>query len=274
MSTEELFSLSGIVLLLSAPLGLWNSRNAEPVLRVLTLAGAVLLAAGFGVRWHEYAAGMQIHWLLAFPVSTFYESAAFLVLSFIVVSLVYLRRFGSRFLAFANLLGATAVLALNFSSIPAEPVLFLPSLKSYWLVAHVTLSFVAYAMYAVAAAAGLRVLLTKSDATGRRAELAGLMRKLAFDATLVFTIGGLVFGAIWAQHSWGRFWAWDPKETWALITWCAYVVMLHADWRRPLCAEKLALWCVANFCIVLFAYLGVSVLFAGLHSYISLPEVP
>ena len=162
------------------------------------------------------------------------------------------------------LCGAAALLALNLSAVPERPAVFMPSLRSGWLIAHVSLSFVAYAMYGAAAFMGFSLMFKPQNAFRAR-----WVRDLVAAATLVFTVGGLLFGAVWAHHSWGRFWAWDPKETWAFITWCAYLLLLHFDLRRTLSNRMLGLWAFLNFWIVLFTYFGVSLLFVGLHGYIA-----
>ena len=102
---------------------------------------------------------------------------------------------------------------------------------------------------------------------------APLIRRLNLLGLVIFTIGGLFFGSIWAHHSWGRFWAWDPKETWAFITWCAFLAILHFDHRRELPPRKLAAATLAAFA-VLITYVGVNIFFAGLHSYAALEVSP
>lgn len=83
----------------------------------------------------------------------------------------------------------------------------------------------------------------------------------------VFTIGGLIFGAIWADQAWGVYWSWDPKETWSLITWFVYAIYLHARYMRGWRGKKVAVLSVIGFVSVIFTYLGVNLLLTGLHSY-------
>lgn len=83
----------------------------------------------------------------------------------------------------------------------------------------------------------------------------------------VFTLGGLIFGAIWADQSWGSYWTWDPKETWSLITWFVYAFFLHARLMRNWKGNKIAVVAVVGFVAVIFTYLGVNLLLSGLHSY-------
>ncbi len=78
---------------------------------------------------------------------------------------------------------------------------------------------------------------------------------------------GIITGAIWAEYAWGRYWNWDPKETWSLITWLLYAALLHqrltVGWR----GRKAAIMAIAGFFAVLFTFLGVNLLLPGLHTY-------
>jgi cytochrome c-type biogenesis protein CcsB len=81
---------------------------------------------------------------------------------------------------------------------------------------------------------------------------------------LTFTI---ICGAIWAEQAWGTYWAWDPKETWALITWIIYAVFLHLRFQKGMRGNRAAWFAVAGFLCVIFTYIGVNLLLPGLHSY-------
>jgi cytochrome c-type biogenesis protein CcsB len=83
----------------------------------------------------------------------------------------------------------------------------------------------------------------------------------------LFTIGGLVMGAIWANSAWGKYWTWDPKETWSLITWFVYALYLHARFVSGWRGKKVAILAVVGFVAVIFTYLGVNLVLSGLHSY-------
>lgn len=83
----------------------------------------------------------------------------------------------------------------------------------------------------------------------------------------VFTLGGLIFAAIWAQIAWGRFWGWDPKEVWALVTWLFYAAYLHLRLSRGWHGKKSAWLAVIGFGIILFNLIVVNLVLAGLHSY-------
>jgi cytochrome c-type biogenesis protein CcsB len=78
---------------------------------------------------------------------------------------------------------------------------------------------------------------------------------------------GIITGAVWANYAWGRYWDWDPKETWSLITWLLYAALLHqrltVGWR----GRKAAIMAIAGFLAALFTFLGVNLLLSGLHTY-------
>ncbi|HDK81348.1 MAG TPA: hypothetical protein ENH31_02105, partial [Nitrospirae bacterium] len=83
----------------------------------------------------------------------------------------------------------------------------------------------------------------------------------------LFTIGGLIMGAIWANSAWGKYWTWDPKETWSLITWFVYALYLHARFVAGWRGKRVAILAVIGFVAVIFTYLGVNLVLSGLHSY-------
>ncbi|WP_102027160.1 c-type cytochrome biogenesis protein CcsB [Salirhabdus sp. Marseille-P4669] len=83
----------------------------------------------------------------------------------------------------------------------------------------------------------------------------------------VFTLGGLIFAAIWAQEAWDRFWGWDPKEVWALITWFFYAAFLHLRLSRGWHGEKSAWLAVLGFAIIMFNLIFVNLVISGMHSY-------
>ncbi|UCH81787.1 MAG: c-type cytochrome biogenesis protein CcsB [Nitrospiraceae bacterium] len=83
----------------------------------------------------------------------------------------------------------------------------------------------------------------------------------------LFTIGGLIMGAIWANSAWGKYWTWDPKETWSLITWFVYALYLHARFVGGWRGKRVAILSVVGFVAVIFTYLGVNLVLSGLHAY-------
>ena len=79
--------------------------------------------------------------------------------------------------------------------------------------------------------------------------------------------GVILSGCIWAEQAWSTFWSWDPKETWALITWIIYAIYLHLRINKKRSGEKMAIFAVAAMICVIFTFIGVNQLLPGLHSY-------
>jgi len=137
----------------------------------------------------------------------------------------------------------------------------LPALKSIWLTSHVLTAVVAYSAFALAA--GLALLeIRKSDLP----ENNDWVYKIVVFGFVMLTLT-IVIGAIWAEQAWGTYWSWDPKETWALITWIIYALYLHLYRRKSWEKRNLNILAVVGFILVLFTYFGVNYLLPGLHSY-------
>jgi len=144
----------------------------------------------------------------------------------------------------------------------------LPALQSNWLIAHVITCFLGYAGFGVSCALSLMYLFTGQH-RNQDALRALLLDDLIYQTVVVGFIlltAGIVTGAIWAESAWGRYWGWDPKETWSLITWLVYAALLHARLMRGWEGKRLAVLSVVGFACVLFTYFGVNYL-PGLHSY-------
>ena len=166
-------------------------------------------------------------------------------------------------LAASNLL-ASAFLAILMARPGMQAGPLMPALQSAWFVPHVAAYIIAYAILGVGTLMALRQLLFP-----RRGSSADTRLLPAIDAVVrlgfSFLVLGMLTGAVWAKEAWGHYWSWDPKETWAFVTACAYLVYLHARVRH---ARSLAvLWLLpAAFALLLVAWLGVSFIPAAQQS--------
>jgi len=151
--------------------------------------------------------------------------------------------------------------------VPADVGPASPALQSHWLWAHVGLVFVGEGFLFVAFVASVLLLLPGSS----RRYSAGRLDAIAYRAVVIgfplFTLGGLLFGAIWAKHAWGRYWGWDPKETLMFVTWLAYGLYLVLRTRLGWRGRQAAWLCVAGFALALFTFVGANFLMPGLHGY-------
>jgi len=155
------------------------------------------------------------------------------------------------------------MLTINFSFPSAIPTL-MPALQSYWLPWHVLTNFLAYACFGVAGAAGVALLISKAAAT--QTACAQIIDRAIGIGFPLFSIAVLL-GALWAAEAWGGYWSWDPKETWALITWLVYLGYMHSRHLRNFTPQHRAYWAVGGFIVTLICYLGVNMFMDGLHSY-------
>lgn len=156
-----------------------------------------------------------------------------------------------------------------------QPVM--PALRSYWLAVHVSAAVISYGSFALSFAVSVAYLLKEKrevDFQSRFSqELPGLKildeisYKLIFIGMPFLTIM-LVTGAVWAEYAWGAFWSWDPKETWALITWLVYAAYLHTRFLKGFKGKRAAWLSVLGFVAVIFTFFGVSYLLPGMHSYL------
>jgi len=237
--------------------------------------GFLLHSAGLALRWKaSYDLGMGHA-----PLANFYESLVFFAWAVLLLYLIFEWRTRSRspgafVLPVAFLLMAYASIAPGISD-RIQPLI--PALQSNWLTVHVLTCFLGYAAFAVAFALGQMVLVRGGGDKEKKG--AGLFRQLipapgildeliyqSIVLGFVFLSLGIMTGAVWAHYAWGSYWSWDPKETWSLITWIVYAVMLHARAVRGWRGRRMAWMSLIGFASVLFTYIGVNYL-NSLHSY-------
>ena len=159
-------------------------------------------------------------------------------------------------------------LILSYAALqPREITELMPALKSAWFGLHIGSAVFSYAAFVLAGCGGLRWLLQEKKAsTAVLAQLDYLCYRLVALGFLLLTIV-ILSGAIWAEQAWSAFWTWDPKETWALITWILYAIYLHLRLRKKLSGKVMAWFVVIAVPVVLFTFIGVNTLLPGLHSY-------
>ncbi|GAA3936533.1 c-type cytochrome biogenesis protein CcsB [Actinoplanes auranticolor] len=177
-------------------------------------------------------------------------------------------------LALVVLLGAAGLIAYT----PVSPLV--PALNSYWYIVHVSTIIVASGILLIGAVPAAMFLVRAGYDRGRRTfpytlgakvppaeTLERLTFRLHAFAFPLFTFGALIAGPLWAEASWGRYWAWDPKEVWAFISWVVYAAYLHAR-ATPSVKRTTATWiALLGFLTMLMNLFGVNLFFEGLHSY-------
>lgn len=207
------------------------------------------------------------------PLSNMYESMVFFSWAIVGLHLLFERSHRAKSLgAFIMPLGFLAM-GVTILALTPEIRPLMPALQSSWLVYHVVTSFLGYAAFAISFAVSLLYLFKKMDSTQNdllpgHKTLEDINYKAIVVGFLLFTVGVLT-GAVWANYAWGTYWSWDPKETWSLITWIVYAILLHARYTGRLVGRRMAYISIAGFVAVVFTYWGVNYLLSGLHSYAS-----
>jgi len=239
--------------------------------------GLVFNTIGLGLRWYEsYKIGYG-----HIPLANFYEALVSLSWTTVIIYLVIEYRYKIKSLGM--LVFPVISIAMAYASLSPnirdeiEPLI--PALQSNWLTYHVLTCFLGYSAFTVSFGASIVYLfkMEKKEPRGsgkkERAELLPSLK--ALDEIIYKTIGigflllgvGIITGAVWANYAWGSYWSWDPKETWSLITWFIYAAFLHARLTRGWKGKRAAIISIVGFVSVLFTFLGVNYLLAGLHSY-------
>ena len=204
------------------------------------------------------------------PLSNGFETMQFLAWACALLTLVVRRRLPMA-LSFGFLLMGLSMMVGMFGEANPRITQLMPVLQSPLLSIHVVVIMVAYALLAFVLMNGVTALVLHHT-QGARAEekteyLATLSRVLLYPAVFLLTLG-IFIGAVWANVSWGRYWGWDAKEVWALITLLTYSLALHTGslpaFRRTMFFHR---FCVAAFLTVLITYFGVNFFLGGLHSY-------
>ncbi|MBR4578371.1 MAG: cytochrome c biogenesis protein CcsA [Oscillospiraceae bacterium] len=163
-----------------------------------------------------------------------------------------------------------ALLVLTYAALqPREITELMPALRSAWFGIHIGSAVFSYSAFVLAGCAGLRYIrggktVDPDDRKQRQTDY--LIYRLVGFGFLFLTVV-ILSGAIWAEQAWSAFWTWDPKETWALITWIIYAVYLHLRLRRKMDPAVLAWYVIIAVPVVLFTFAGVNTLLPGLHSY-------
>jgi cytochrome c-type biogenesis protein CcsB len=256
----------------------WNaSRKPQRVGQAAV--GLTLVGWGFHLS-AVITRGLAVHRV---PWGNMYEFIAAIALMAVAVLIAAAIRFRAYYLGLFVLLPVVLALALDVTVIYTPAGSLVPALNSYWLEIHVTAMIVASGLYIVGAVVTALYLI--ADRNERRAlaglpsRTAGLMMHLPATSVLdrlsyrsilfafpVWTFG-VMCGAIWADHAWGRYWGWDPKETWSFITWVVYAGFLHARATAGWRGRKAAYIHLVGFACLMFNLVGINLWVTGLHSY-------
>jgi len=269
-ATIGLVMLIGLIIMVIK--GRKNSSLFVKVLGWFLLAGFLFHTLGLALRW--YIAGHA-------PMSNGYESMTFISWAIILAGLIFSRKSAFALSAAALLAGMTLMVA-HMSFMDPEITNLVPVLKSYWLTLHVSVIVSSYGFLGVGAILSLINLILLSLSNDKdRERISDTIDELTVINFKTLTIGlylltiGTFLGAIWANESWGRYWGWDPKETWSLITIIIYSIVIHSR-RIPGMKDIFTFNLISLFAFssVLMTYFGVNYYLSGMHSYAAGESAP
>jgi cytochrome c-type biogenesis protein CcsB len=218
-----------------------------------------------GARW--YISGHA-------PWSNGYEAVIFISWATMIAGFIFSRK-NAVILAGTAILASMMIFVTEMNLLDPEITPLQPVLKSYWLMIHVAIITSSYGFLGLAAILGLLNLTLYIFRTKRNAQIVTInINELTYVSEMTMTIGlfmltiGTFLGGVWANESWGRYWGWDPKETWALVSVLVYAVILHLRYIPSLQSKftfnVVSLW---GYSAILFTFFGVNFYLVGLHSY-------
>ncbi len=261
-----------IVLITFITIGKKPSIFVNRIFFYTILAGFILHTLGIAARW--YISGYA-------PMSNGYETMVFIAWVTVLAGFIFNKNSSFSLTATSVVAGLTLMVAnLNFM----DPVItnLVPVLQSYWLTIHVSVITAGYGFLALGAILGIINLILVTLRSGKNhkriadtiVELTVINQKSLIVGLYFLTIGSFL-GAVWANESWGRYWGWDPKETWALISILVYTIITHARLipgiKGFFVFNTLSLW---GFSSIIMTFFGVNYYLSGLHSYAGGDPVP
>ena len=244
---------------------------------IYTFVSLIIIAFGFqtfalGLRW--YISGHA-------PWSNGYESMIYISWASMLSGLIFART-SKIALAATTVLSGMILLVAHLSWMDPEITNLVPVLQSYWLTIHVAVITASYGFLALAALLGfinLLIMSLQNTSNKERLDIKILqltyINEMALIAGLFLLSVGTFLGGVWANESWGRYWGWDSKETWALITMLVYAFVLHLRFIPKLKSIYIFnLLSLISYGTVLMTYFGVNYYLSGLHSYAKGDPVP
>ena len=266
---SKIFLFTGLILLIMQLVTLFNPKFKFSRLKQIAFIFIIILfisqTAGLAVRW--YISGHA-------PWSSGYESMIFISWAICLGGIIFSLR-SEITLSLTTVLAGLTLLVAGMSWMSPEITNLVPVLKSYWLIVHVSVIIASYGFLGIGALLGflnliLMILRNKNNSNHINFTIRELVNviQISLMIGLLMLITGSFLGGIWANESWGRYWGWDPKETWALVTILVYAFIGHMHKIPGLKGNfQLSVAALLGFSSVLMTYFGVNYYLSGLHSY-------
>jgi cytochrome c-type biogenesis protein CcsB len=273
-NTEYTYLLIGFILMIlffiktlanPSEKGIKRFERIRKVLVAILVVFFLYHGAGLAMRW--YISGHA-------PWSNGYEAVVFIAWIAMIAGFIF-SRYNPAILVGATILAAFMIFVTELNLLDPEITPLQPVLKSYWLMIHVAVITSSYGFLGLAFILGIfNLFLYIARNQNNNAKLMRNINELTYVSELTMTIGlfmltiGTFLGGIWANESWGRYWGWDPKETWALVSVLVYAIILHLRFipglKGKFAFNVASVW---GYGAIIFTFLGVNFILVGLHSY-------
>ena len=267
------YLILGFVLIILVFINIFNQKiQINSIIKVtfsLIVLGFILHTIGLALRW--YISGHA-------PWSNGYESMIYVAWA-ITLSGIYFSKQSNLALATTAILTGITLFVAHLSWMEPQITTLAPVLKSYWLTIHVSVITASYGFLALSCLLGFISLCMFIFANPKNEndnffktlfiiKESNRINEMAILMGLVFLIIGNFLGGIWANESWGRYWGWDPKETWTLVSIIIYSIIIHLKYIKNLMSEYLlSLLSVLSYFSIIMTYFGVNYFLSGKHSY-------
>jgi cytochrome c-type biogenesis protein CcsB len=269
----------------------WVSLTISKNNLIFTLSRVIVLFSNL-----LFGATLLFRWIGEgyFPLSNLYESLIFLSWTISFIQLIVEQKTQSRLIGALSTPLVFFISGFSSLTLPVEmqkALPLVPSLQSNWLMMHVSMMMISYATLIVGSLFSIlylafayfnkeqtkvsvqSVTLNTSESLVTNSSKDSLLQTVDIWSYRIIGLGfpfltiGIISGAVWANEAWGSYWSWDPKETWALITWLVFAVYLHSRLLKGWQGQKAAFLGSCGFFVIWICYLGVNFLGKGLHSY-------
>ncbi|HJE02928.1 cytochrome c biogenesis protein CcsA [Aliarcobacter thereius] len=268
------YLLLGFIMLIISFVLIFNPNfKAEKTTKTLFVILAILFSIqtfAMGFRW--YVSGHA-------PWSDTYESMLYISWSAIFAGVIFFRR-SLLALSSAVIMAAIFMFTAHLTEIDPQITNLVPVLKSYWLTIHVSILTASYGFFGLSAILGFLTLIM-FIVRKRKPHVDDIIKHISAINEISLIIGlafitiGNFLGGVWANESWGRYWGWDPKETWSYVSIIVYAIVLHLRFVKSLNNPfTLAASSMLAFSTILMTYLGVNFYLSGMHSYATGDPVP
>ncbi|MBK6302505.1 MAG: cytochrome c biogenesis protein CcsA [Arcobacter sp.] len=245
------------------------AKTTKIILAILSILFAIQ-TFGMGYRW--YLSGHA-------PWSDIYETLIYISWSAIFAGVIFFRK-SLLALGAATIIAGIFMFTAHLTDVDPQITSLVPVLKSYWLTIHVSILTASYGFFGLSAILGFLTLIMFIFRKNRPhlddvVRHVSAINEISLIIGLAFITIGNFLGGVWANESWGRYWGWDPKETWAYVSIVVYVLVLHLRFVKSLNTPYvLATASLLAFSSIMMTYLGVNFYLSGMHSYATGDPVP